>query len=106
MPEITIPLRSHDEAMLVLGPYDRLAKLLRQSLDIEIYAKRGNLKLKGPAAEIDVARTRIEHVLGKSRKGRDLDLEEVERILAQCYALAEEEGAFGMALAYFLTAWR
>ncbi len=81
MPEITIPLRSHDEAMLVLGPYDRLAKLLRQSLDIDIYAKRGNLKLKGPAAEIDAARTRIEHVLGKSRKGRDMDLEEVERIL-------------------------
>jgi len=81
LPEITIPLRSHDEAMLVLGPYDRLAKLLRQSLDIEIYAKRGNLKLKGPASEINTARTRIEHVLGKSRKGRDLDLEEVERIL-------------------------
>ena len=35
-----------------------------------------------------------------------MDPEEVERILAQCYALAEEEGAFGMARAYFLTAWR
>ncbi|MDE0913700.1 MAG: PhoH family protein [Planctomycetota bacterium] len=81
MPEITIPLRSHDEAMLVLGPYDRLAKLLRQSLDIEIFAKRGNLKLKGPLQEIEAARTRIEHVLGKSRKGRDMDLEEIERIL-------------------------
>jgi len=67
--------------MLVLGPYDRLAKLLRQSLDIEIFAKRGNLKLKGPATEIGEARTRIEHVLGKSRKGRKLDLEDVERIL-------------------------
>ena len=33
--EVTIPLGSHSEAILVLGPYDRYAKLLRQALDIE-----------------------------------------------------------------------
>ena len=32
--EITIPLRSHDEAVQVLGPYDRNAKLMRQVFDI------------------------------------------------------------------------
>ncbi len=81
MTEITIPLRSHDEAMLVLGPYDRFAKLLRQSLDIEIFAKNGNLKLHGPGEQVSAAQARIEHVLGKSRKGRALDLEAVEKIL-------------------------
>ena len=34
--EVIIPLRSHDEAILVLGPYDRYAKLMRQLLDIEL----------------------------------------------------------------------
>ena len=81
MPEITIPLKSHDEAMLVLGPYDRFAKLLRQALDIEVYARKGNLRLEGGQSEIEQARVRIEHVLGKSRKGRDLDVNDVESIL-------------------------
>ncbi len=81
MAEITIPLQSHDEAMLVLGPYDRFAKLLRQSLDIEVYARTGNLRLKGRGEAVSTAQRRIEHVLGKSRKGRDLDVREIESIL-------------------------
>ena len=80
--EITIPLRSHDEAILVLGPYDRFAKLLRQALDIEVYARGGNLCLKGGSVDVDQAKSRIEHLLGKSRKGRQLDLREIEAILA------------------------
>jgi len=79
--EITIPLQSHDEAMLVLGPYDRFAKLLRQSLDIEVYARTGNLRLKGGDDAVSIAQRRIEHVLGKTRKGRALDVREVESIL-------------------------
>jgi len=81
LPEITIPLKSHHEAMLVLGPYDRFAKLLRQALDIEVYARKGNLRLEGGQSAIEEARVRIEHVLGKSRKGRDLDVKDVESIL-------------------------
>ena len=79
--EITIPLQSHDEAMLVLGPYDRFAKLLRQSLDIEVFARAGTLRLKGEDDSVSVAQRRIEHVLGKSRKGRDLDVSDIEAIL-------------------------
>lgn len=79
--EITIPLQSHDEAMLVLGPYDRFAKLLRQSLDIEVFARTGNLRLKGTDDAVSTAQRRIEHVLGKSRKGRELDVREIESIL-------------------------
>ncbi len=82
MIEITIPLRSHDEAILVLGPYDRFAKLLRQALDIEVYARGGNLCLKGGTVDVEQAKRRIEHLLGKSRKGRQLDLREIEAILA------------------------
>jgi phosphate starvation-inducible PhoH-like protein len=79
--EVTIPLRSHDEAIQVLGPYDRHAKLLRQALDIEIYTRGGNLRLKGSDLEVGEARRRVEHLLGKFRKGRDLDPKEVEEIL-------------------------
>lgn len=81
MAEITIPLQSHDEAMLLLGPYDRHAKLLRQSLDIEVYARAGNLRLKGADDAVNIAQRRIEHVLGKSRKGRRLDVRDIETIL-------------------------
>ncbi len=81
MTEITIPLRSHDEAILVLGPYDRYAKLLRQDLDIEIFTRRGNLRLKGTDEGVAEARRRIEHLLGKTRKGRELPVSDVESIL-------------------------
>ena len=81
MSEITIPLRSHEESILVLGPYDRHAKLMRQTLDLEIYTSGGNLKLRGPSANVEEARTRIEHLLGKMRKGREIALPEAEEIL-------------------------
>ena len=81
MAEVTIPLRSHEEAILVLGPYDRHAKLLRQALDIEIYTRNGNLRIKGTDDDTLEARRRIEHLLGKLRKGRELDPKEAEAIL-------------------------
>lgn len=81
MIEVTIPLRSHDEAILVLGPYDRFAKLLRQDLDIEIFTRRGNLRLKGEDEGVQEARRRIEHLLGKTRKGRELQARDIESIL-------------------------
>jgi hypothetical protein len=79
--EVTIPLRSHEEAILVLGPYDRHAKLLRQVLDIEIFTRNGNLRLKGSEDHTAEARRRIEHLLGKLRKGRDVDAKDAEAIL-------------------------
>jgi len=79
--EITIPLRSRDEAVLVLGPYDRFAKLLRQALDIELFTRNGNLRLKGQDGHVLEAKRRIDHLLGKLRKGRELDLSAIEEIL-------------------------
>lgn len=79
--ETTIPLQSRDEAVLVLGPYDRFAKLLRQDLHIEIFTRNGNLRLKGDEAEVMEAQRRIDHLLGKLRKGREMSLREIEEIL-------------------------
>jgi phosphate starvation-inducible PhoH-like protein len=79
--EVTIPLASHEEAILVLGPYDRHAKLMRQELDIEIFTRNGNLRLKGVDEDVSEARRRVEHLLGKLRKGREVDLREAEAIL-------------------------
>ncbi len=81
MIEVTIPLRTSDEAVLVLGPYDRHAKLLRQALAIEIFVRGSNLRLKGPEEKVELAQQRIEHLLGKFRKGRELQSAEIEQIL-------------------------
>jgi phosphate starvation-inducible PhoH-like protein len=78
---ITIPLRSNDEAILVLGPYDRNAKLLRQNFELELYARSGNLRLEGAQEQVTEAAARIEHLLGKHRKGRTLDARAIEEIL-------------------------
>jgi len=79
--ESTVPLRSHEEAILVLGPYDRYARLLRQDLDIQVYARAGNLRLEGPEDGVIEAKRRVEHLLGKARKGRELGVREIEAIL-------------------------
>ena len=81
MHEITIPLQSQDEAILVLGPYDRYARMLRQALDIEITTRNGNLRIKGEDEAVSEARRRIDHLLGKSRKGRELSVSDIEEIL-------------------------
>ena len=54
MTEVTIPLRSHEEAILVLGPYDRHAKLLRQDLDIEVFTRLGSTDEPPPEVFDDV----------------------------------------------------
>ena len=79
--EITIPLRSHDEAIMVLGAYDRNAKLLRQAFEIEAYTRSGNLRIKGRADQVVEVQKRVEHLLGKLRKGRVLDPISIEEIL-------------------------
>ncbi len=91
--EITIPLRSHDEAIQVLGPYDRHAKLLRQALEIEVYTRGGNLRLKGSEVDVVEAQRRIDHLLGKLRKGRELDPKEVEDILVGSRGKARDADA-------------
>ncbi len=75
----------------MLGPYDRYAKLLRQDLDIEIFTRRGNLRVKGNDEGVQEARRRIEHLLGKSRKGRELALSDIEAILLGADAASAAE---------------
>ena len=65
----------------MLGPYDRHAKLLRQVLAIEIHASSGNLKLSGLENDVFEARRRIDHLLGKHRKGRQLAPDQIDEIL-------------------------
>ena len=92
MIEVTIPLASHEEAVLVLGPYDRHAKLLRQELEIELFTRNGNLRIKGGETPVAEARRRVEHLLGKLRKGREIDLREAESILLSKPAPQPTEG--------------
>ncbi|HED64487.1 MAG TPA: PhoH family protein [Planctomycetes bacterium] len=80
--EVTIPLRSHEEAIHVLGPYDRNAKFLRRDLGIELYTRNGNLRIRGGEKEVALAKERVEHLLGKLRKGKPIEPQEAELILA------------------------
>ena len=77
----------------MLGPYDRFAKLLRQDLEIELFTRRGNLRLKGGDEDVQEAKRRIEHLLGKSRKGRELQVSEIEAILLGGDGAVSENGA-------------
>jgi len=103
--EVTIPLRSHEEAILVLGPYDRHAKLLRQELDIEIFTRNGNLRLKGGDGDVAEARRRVEHLLGKLRKGREVDLRDAESILLGPAGAGTAEPTGGRAAGGLEQAW-
>ncbi len=66
---------------------------MRADLDIEIFTRRGNLRLKGSEEGVQEARRRIEHLLGKSRKGRELALADIESILLGTDAATAAEKA-------------
>ena len=93
MNEVTIPLRSQDEAILVLGPYDRHAKLLRQVLDIEVFTQGGNLKLRGEDGDVEEAQRRVEHLLGKL----DEDERPIIEMSLQGYSTQEISAQLGRA---------
>lgn len=80
--EERIPLRSHDEERLILGPYDRHARVVREVHRVSLLSRDGALKLVGDAPAVRIIRERIETLLGRARAGDQFDEQFVLRALS------------------------
>ncbi len=53
--EVTIQLSSTDKQLELFGPADSYLRILRQSLDVQISARQGRLKIKGKEKDVNKA---------------------------------------------------
>lgn len=89
--EERIPLRNYEEERLILGPYDRHARVVRETHRVTLLSRDGGLKLLGDSVAVAVVRERIEGLLRRARAGDHPEESQVLRALAG--ALQESEFA-------------
>ncbi|MGH7150627.1 MAG: PhoH family protein [Planctomycetota bacterium] len=80
--EDRLPLRSAEEERLLLGPYDRTARLVRDRHEVALVARGGALRLLGDRERIREVRSILEEVLLQFRRGHEVDRETIEAMLS------------------------
>jgi phosphate starvation-inducible PhoH-like protein len=80
--EERIPLRSFEEERLILGPYDRHARVVREAHHVTLLSRDGGLKLMGETAVVKTIRERIESLLRRARAGDHPEESQVLRTLS------------------------
>ena len=80
--EERIALRNYEEERLILGPYDRHARVVRETHHVTLLSRDGGLKLLGEAGVVRTIRERIEGLLKRSRAGDHPEESQVLRTLS------------------------
>lgn len=81
MKELTIPLDSKEEALMVSGQRDLFLKEIRQTLDMQVVGRGDQILLRGTDEQVDKA-CRIFHKLREElRRQGSISLEEVRNII-------------------------
>ncbi len=80
--EERIPLRSHEEERLILGPYDRHARAVREAHGVTLVSRDGGIKLIGETLSVRAVKDRIETLLRRARGGEMADEPAVLRALS------------------------
>ncbi|HET6204421.1 MAG TPA: PhoH family protein [Planctomycetota bacterium] len=87
-----LPLRSLEEERLLLGPYDRTARLIRERLDVALVSRGGGLRLIGERDAVRTVRAVLEEVLRQFRRGHEVDRETIEGMIAGSGGEGEKQG--------------
>jgi phosphate starvation-inducible PhoH-like protein len=80
--EERIPLRNYEEERLILGPYDRHARVVREAHRVTLLSRDGGLKLLGDPPVVKAVRERIEGLLRRARAGDHPEEAQVLRTLS------------------------
>jgi len=89
----TIQLRDAAEERALLGRQDRTLRLLRETLGLRIFARRGLVVLDGDGAKLREGVRVVRDLLAKVREKGDLSDEEVEGALVASAPAREGKGA-------------
>ena len=76
-----IPIKSFDEARVILGPLDTNARLIRELHSVNVLARDGALRLLGKPEDVGRVRSTIEDSLEAMRAGLRGDFTGHERFL-------------------------
>ena len=91
--EDRIPLRSLEEERLLLGPYDRTARLIRERYEVSLVSRSGALRLIGGREPVRAVRAVLEEVLRQFRRGHEVDRETIEGMLSGPAVQGEKRSA-------------
>ncbi|HKB15943.1 MAG TPA: PhoH family protein [Planctomycetota bacterium] len=80
--EDRLALRSIEEERLLLGPYDRTARLVRDRYEVSLVSRSGGLRLVGEKEAVRAVRAVLEEVLRQFRRGHEVDRETIEGMLS------------------------
>lgn len=81
MIDLTIPLDSREESVLLSGNRDQFLKEIRQALDMQVLGRGDQLLFKGTQEQIDQAARIISRMRESLRHEGSLSLEEVRTII-------------------------
>jgi phosphate starvation-inducible PhoH-like protein len=87
--ELSITLEDPQKAAVLFGPTDRHLKMIRDALGVQIYARRGEVRLTGSAKNVSRAAGVLERLQRAIRHDRPLGPDAVAEAISQ--AAAEED---------------
>src|SRR5688500_14280325 len=81
MADERVPLRDLEEARILLGPLDGLARLIREVHSVNVVVRDSNLRLLGEERSVAKVRAILSRGLEEIRKGRQPSSESLERLI-------------------------
>lgn len=81
--ELSITLEDPRKAGLLFGPNDRNLRLIREALDVQIYARQGQIRLAGSALAVSRAAAIVEKLQRAIRHERGVTPEMVSQAIAE-----------------------
>jgi len=87
--ELSITLEQPERYGLLFGPADRHLKMIRQALDVQIFARDGQVRITGSAKNVSRAAKVVEHLQRALRRSRSV----TEATVAEALAAAVDQQA-------------
>jgi len=81
--ELSITLENPQMSGVLFGPADRHLKLIRDSLDVQIFARDGKVRISGPPARVSLAAAVLETLQRALRRKKQITSDEVTDAIAQ-----------------------
>ena len=79
--ETRIPLLSIEEEQLLFGPHDRNVKQVSRRFKVRFSSRGGTLRMQGPDDVVSVLAGRVEELLERIRKGKELSSSDISNCL-------------------------
>ena len=91
MPEVIIALEGHDEELAVFGSRDQFLKQIRDSLNVKVLARHGEVRVEGEQERVEQARQVIEELRKLYHKKKAISSTDVVDLIEKVIRVADPE---------------